>query len=116
MINERIALVMLDGAVPTSHGDPHHTRQFYKSVQAFADFSGKLCTEGKFKKLQSLLLVAAKLFKDGNETVKNGIVNVYLYTLSRVIDQQPNARKCLEPFMPMELRLAYARMLYSSGM
>lgn len=116
MITERIAIVMLDGEVPSMEGDPHHTKQFYKSIQAFADVSLKLCDEGKFKKLERFLSVAYKLFKDGNETVKNGIVNVYLFTLSKSLDMQPAARKWIEPFMPRELRIEYARLQYASGM
>ena len=116
MINERIALVMLNGEVPDEKGDPHHTRQFYKSIQAFADISLILCEEGKFKKLERFLKVAFKLFKEGNATVKNGIVNVYLFTLSRSLDQNRPSRKWIEPFMPRELRLEYARLHYAPGL
>ncbi|MBL0740006.1 DUF7674 family protein [Chryseolinea lacunae] len=116
MITERIALVMLDGEVPKDANDPHHTRQFYTSIQAFANVSLRLCEEGKFKKLEQFLAVAFKLFKEGNATVKNAVVNVYLFTLSRSLDQQPGARKWIEPFMPAELRLEYARLHYASGM
>lgn len=116
MINERIALVMLDGDAPAKTGDPHRTNQFYKSMQAFADASVRLCEEGKFKKLEQFLTVAWKLFKDGNETVKNGVVNIYLFTLSRVMDMQVEARKNIEPLMPKELRLEYARLHYISGL
>jgi len=84
MINERIAIVMLDGEMPNNVNDPHHTKQFYKSLQAFADISLQLYEERKFKKLEPLLNVALKLFKEGNETVKNGIVNVYPYTIPSV--------------------------------
>ena len=65
MITERIALVMLDGEVPECKNDPHHTQQFYKSIQAFANVSLTLCEQGKFKKLESFLKVAFKLFSDG---------------------------------------------------
>jgi hypothetical protein len=116
MINERIALVMLDGDVPLLAGDPHHTKQYYKSIQAFADASVKLCEEGKFRKLEQFMIVAWKLFKDGNETVKNGIVNIYLFSLSRVMDMQQGVRKSIEPLMPKELRLEYARLHYISGL
>jgi hypothetical protein len=105
MITERIALVMLDGEVVNDNSDPHHTRQYYKSIQAFANASLTLCEEGKFEKLQSFIKVAFRLFKEGNETVKNGVVNVYLSTLSRSLDQNPASRKWVEPFMPRELRL-----------
>lgn len=116
MINERIAIVMLDGEVATNENDPHHTKQFYKSIQLFADVSLKLCEEGKFKKLEQFLKVALKLFKEGNNSVKNGIVNVYLFTLSSSLDRKEGARKWIEPFMPKELRLEYARQHYASGM
>lgn len=116
MITERIALVMLEGEVLPRLNDPHHTKQYYQSMQAFADASVKLCEEGKFKKLEQFLTVAWKLFKEGNDTVKNGVVNVFLFTLSNVLDRQPNARKSIEPFMPNELRIEYARMHYASAM
>jgi len=107
---------MLDGQIPSSENDPHHTKQFYKSIESFAQVSLRLCEEGKFKKLEQFLKLALKLFTEGNETVKNGIVNVYLFTLSRSLDKQENARKWIEPFMPRELRLEYARQHYASGM
>ncbi|MBT1706470.1 DUF7674 family protein [Chryseosolibacter indicus] len=113
MINERIALVMLNGEVPGRAGDPHHTKQYYHTIQDFAYASALLCEKGQFKKLEEFLWVAWKLFKEGNETVKSGIVNVFLFTLSRAMDQHPNAKKNIEPFMPGELRLEYARMLYA---
>lgn len=106
---------MLDGEVPPSDDDPHYTRRFYKSIQAFANISLRLCEEQKFKKLERFLAIACKLFKEGNETVKNGIVNVYLFTLSRSLDVQPGARKWIEPFMPGELRMEYARLHYVKG-
>ncbi len=116
MINERIALVMLDGEVPSLKDDPHHPRQFYKSMQLFADVSLKLCDEGKYKNLGRFLAVADNLLRDGNESVKTAIVNIYLFTLSRSMDKQPAIRKWIELFMSAELRTEYARMLYASGM
>jgi hypothetical protein len=114
MINETTALIMLDGEVPQSN-DLHHTNDYYKSVQAFADASVRLCDERRFKKLEQFLIVAWKLFKEGNATVKNGICNVYLYTLARVMDQRREVRINIEPLMPTELRLEYAKLHYISG-
>jgi len=116
MINERIALVMLDGQIEANTDDQHHTRQLYRSVQGFADSSLKLCEEEKFEKLKQFLKVALKLFKEGNATVRNAIVNVYLYTLSRYMDEQPRGRKRIEPFLPHELRIEYGKMHYVSGL
>lgn len=96
---------MLDGGVSCEAGDPHYTNHYYKSIQAFADASVKLCEERKFKKLEQFLAVAWKLLRDGNAPVKNGITNVYLFTLSQVMDQQREVRVSIEPLMPKELRL-----------
>lgn len=107
---------MLDGDVPSRQGDPHYTNQFYQSVQAFADASVRLCGEGKFEKLGQFLNVAGRLRREGNDTVKNGIVNIYLLTLARMMDLQVGVRKDVEPLMPKELRLEYARLHYISGL
>jgi len=115
MINERIAVVLLIGEAEPGPRDPHYTRQFYQSMRSFAQASLRLCDEGKFQKLEQFFKVALKLFKDGNETVKNGVVNVYLYTLSEALDRQREARRFIEPFMPLELRQEYARLHYISG-
>jgi hypothetical protein len=115
MINERLAVVLLDGVVVPGIQDPHYTRQFYRSLRSFAEASLRLCDEGRFQKLEQFLKVALKLFKYGNETVKNGVVNVYLYTLSQALDRQREARRWIEPFMPQELRFEYARLHYVSG-
>jgi hypothetical protein len=109
-----MALVMLDGELHSEKNDPYYTRQFYKSIQAFADASLQLCEEGRFKKLQRFLAVAEKLFRDGNATVKNGIENVYLYTLSHAFGN-PSQGKWIEPFLSNELRLVCKRLHYVSG-
>lgn len=116
MITERIALVMLDGEVSHEKDDPAHTKRYYKSIQAFADASLDLCDEGKFRKLERFLEIAFKLFKEGNATVRDGIVNVYLFSLSRSMDRDASVRRWIKSFMPKGLRLEYARIQYASGM
>jgi hypothetical protein len=115
MITEKTALVMLEGEFPAGTDSAQLTRQYYTSIQHFAEASVRLCEENKFRKLERFLVVACKLFKEGNQTVRNGIVNVYLHTLSHALDLRPAAHKSIEPFMPLELRLEYARQLYASG-
>jgi hypothetical protein len=115
MITERIALIMLDGNANSMENDPHHTRQFYQSMQKFADVSQQLCNNGNYTKLEKLIRVAFRLFKEGNETVRNAVVNVYLFSLSHALDRNKDARVWIEPFMPRELRIEYARLHYISG-
>jgi hypothetical protein len=109
MINERIALVMLEGEIPEGEADPHYTKRFYKSIQSFTDASVSLCEQKHYRKLERYLRVAFKLFKEGNETVKNGIMNVYLYSLSRSLALHENEKKWVYENMPAELRIEYMR-------
>lgn len=109
MINERIALVMLEGEVPQTGNDPHHTKQFYKAIQNFAIGTLSLCEQKKFITLERHLKVALKLFKEGNDNVRNGIINVYLYTLSHTLDKDHQHSRWIEAYMPGELQCEIAR-------
>ena len=102
MINERIALVMLNGEVGTVKNDPHHSKEFYQSMQTFATASLQHCEKGNFKKFEDSIKVARKLYNEGNETVKNGIANVYLYTLSHALDKQTELSKKIAAVFPKE--------------
>ncbi len=115
MITERVALVILDGEIPKSENDPHYTRHYYQSIQAFANATLALCEQNNFKKLDRYLKVALKLFKEGNDTVRNGIVNVYLHTVSHFLDTHRVHKKWMEAYMPVELQKEYARQHYTSG-
>jgi len=109
MINERIALVMLEGEVPEAGNDPHHTKQFYKAIQNFAVGTLSLCEQKKFIKLERHLKVALKLFREGNDNVRNGIINVYLYTLSHSLDKEQQYARWINTYMPQELQYEITR-------
>lgn len=108
---------MIEGEIPSSNvPDPHFTRRFYHAMQIFADASYKLCECGKEKKFEEHLKVALRMFREGNETVKNGIINVYLYTVSRALDRQEMLRNYAMRIFPMELISAYNKMHLCSGL
>ena len=115
MITERTALVMLEGEIPKSENDPHYTMHYYQSIQVFAQATLALCEQNNFKKLNRHLRVVLKLFNGGNDTVRNGIVNVYLHTVSHFLDTHRAHKKWMEAYMPAELQKEYARQHYTSG-
>lgn len=116
MINEKFALVMLEGEIPDSaEPDPNCTKRFYHSMQAFAQASFRLCESGRTKKFEEHLKVALRLFREGNETVKNGIINVYLYTISRALDQNSMLEELASKIFPRELMREYNRLHLISG-
>lgn len=115
MLTERNALVMLDGVVPDAARDPHLTRAFYQSIQRFATASLAMCENGNVKKFEEHLKVALRLFREGNVTVKNGVINVYLFTLAYALDKQAHLITLVEKVFPKELREEYHRLHYISG-
>jgi hypothetical protein len=117
MINERLALVMLEGEIPSSQEpDPNYTKRFYHSMQTFAHASFRLCEAGRIGKFEDHLKVALRLFREGNETVKNGIINVYLYTIARTLDQNRMREDLASRLFPRQLMNEYNRLHYVSGM
>ena len=117
MINERIALLLLNGeAGQLTNNNSHYTREFYQCMQGFANASETTCQSGNLKKFESHLNIAKKLYNDGNETVRNGIVNVFLYKALDMLDQIPAARKVAEKCLPAELLQEINRQHYSSGL
>lgn len=117
MINEKIALIMLEGEIPDSKAPGFdYTKELYSSVQKFAQSSLALCDQGRTKKFESHLNLAFRLFKEGNNTVKNSIVNVYLYAISYALDQNDALRKLAKGLFPKELAEEYQRLHLVGGL
>ena len=117
MINERIALLLLNGqAGRLTNNNAHYTREFYHCMEGFANASVATCQSGNLKKFESHLNIAKKLYHDGNQTVKNGIINVFLYKALDMLDQLPAARKVAEKCLSAELLQEINRQHYCSGM
>ena len=115
MINERIALLLLNGEAGRLSNNAHYTREFYHCMEGFANASVATCRAGNLKKFESHLKIAKRLYTDGNETVRNGIVNVFLFKTLDTFDQIPAARCIAEKHLPQELFQEMDRVHYSSG-
>jgi hypothetical protein len=110
-------LVLLEGEIPSIPGrDPHYTKRFYQSIQSFANSSLQLWEAGKIKKFDEHLSVAFRLFKEGNETVKNAIINVYLFTVSHALDKRQQLVEYAQKVFPKELMAEYHKFQFASGM
>ena len=116
MINERIALLMLNGEAGKIARDSHYTREFYQCMEGFASASIAVCQSQNLKKFESHLNVARKLYTDGNETVKNGIVNVFLFKVLDMLDNYPGARLVARKCLPEQLLQEVNRQHYCSGL
>jgi hypothetical protein len=115
MIDERMALIMLNGNVSNTKTETRHTEEFYQSVQQLATASLLQCERNNMQKLDEYLAVAVKLYLQGNETVRNGIVNIYLYTLAHAMGVSEELTKRLNKILPAELLMENNRQHYCSG-
>ena len=116
MINERIALLLLNGEAGRLSNNSHYTREFYHSMEGFAGASVATCRSGNLRKFENHLKLAKKLYVEGNETVRNGIVNVFLFKTMDTFDQIPAARCMAEKYLPADLLQEIDRQHYASGM
>ncbi len=116
MINERIALLLLNGEAGRLSNNSHYTREFYQCMEGFANASVATCQSGNLKKFEAHLRIANKLYADGNETVKNGIINVFLFKALDMLDQIPAAKRLAENCLPQELLREISRQHYSTGL
>lgn len=117
MINERSALILLHGEIPAAVDlDPHFTRLFYQSIQSFASHSLRLFENGKMRKFEEHLSIALKLFREGNETVKNAVINVYLFTVTHALDKPHQMVMPASRILPEELVDEYHRQRFCSGL
>jgi len=115
MIDERTALLMLNGELPESSANSDYTRAFYRSLQNFGHRSQAECERGNLGWFENSLRTALELFRQGNQTVKNAIVNVYLFTVSNAIKANKRLQALMEKLFPVELKEEYHRLLYVSG-
>jgi hypothetical protein len=115
MINERLALLLINGEVDKVSHDPHHTEDFYKCMASFANASLGICQSGQLEKLEPHLNIVKKLYLEGNETVKNGITNIYLYKILDTLDRLPTAKQMAKECLPQELVREINRQHFASG-
>lgn len=113
MINERLALLQLNelGGVTTDN-----SQEFYRQLEEFASTAIAMYLSQDLKKFESHLKVISALYSEGNETVKNGIENVFLFKVLDTLDQHPSAKEMARQCLPDQLLQEANRQHYCSGL
>lgn len=89
MIKETEVVEVLGNELPDMNAALEKTEDvnnIYKAMQCFANFTKSLVNKGDFKEVKHCFNVAENLLKHGNSTVINAIGNVYVYSLSSILD------------------------------
>jgi hypothetical protein len=87
----------------------------YKTIACFVDFTRQLIDKGNINSVKRCLKLAERMLDDGNNTVKNAIENVYVYSLGIVIDLSVPTTNKLKKIFNGSLKKEYYRQVSASG-
>lgn len=90
-------------------------RNIYVSVKCFAEFTKQLIKKGNLSEVKHCFNVVEKMLLEGNKTVKNAIENVYLFSMSSILDFANPLSHKIKGMMNKALLIEYKRQLFTSG-
>ena len=118
MIHESEVLDLLGNKIPEINSALEKlpsTGNVYKTIQCFADFTKQLVGAGNIQGVKHCINLAEELLEEGNYKVKNAIENVFLFTLSPVLDLGDAAGAALHKMLKGSLKKEYNRQVSVSG-
>ena len=119
MIRESEILDMLGNKIPEINPALEkltNAGNIYKSIQCFADFTKEVIGSGNLLAAKRCLNLAEEMLVKGNTTVQNAIENVFLHTLSPLIDLGDSAGTAVKKMLKGSLRREYKRQVCASGL
>jgi ribosomal protein L31E len=86
----------------------------HTAVNVLRDHTYNKMEEENFGAVKQCMDVAERLYKKGNQTVKNAIESVYVYSFSHMLFHDMEKRKMLLGMIPMSLYTAYVHQMLHS--
>ena len=87
----------------------------YKTLKGFANYTKRCAKTGNIEKLKLCFTVADKLISKGNDKVKSGVRNVYLISVSSLLEIASPIQDQVNKMLPKNLRAAYQKQIMASG-
>jgi hypothetical protein len=87
----------------------------YTSVKCFAEFTKSLVNKGNFSEVKHCFNIAEKMMLEGNKTVKNAIENVYIFSMSTILDLTSPISYKIKDMMNRSLWKEYSKQVNASG-
>jgi hypothetical protein len=118
MLHESEVLNLLGNKLPAINPELEklgNKGNVYKTIQCFADFTRSLIGSGNLKAVHHCMNLAEEMLQKGNTTVQNAIENVFLHTLSPVLDLGDTVGNSLKNMLKGSLRTEYLRRVSTSG-
>lgn len=118
LIKETEVIDLLGNEFPTINADLEKTANpsnIYKAMQCFADFTKQMIQNEEFKEVKHCFIIAEKMLKNGNGTVKNAIENCYLFSISTLLDLATPVNQKVKSLLTDSLKKEYNRQVCASG-
>lgn len=84
----------------------------YRQAQRFADLTKRLLLTGQQARALRCLRIAEALFRKGDARIRNAIANVYVYSVTPVMEMQ---HRHVGQLLPANLRREYYHQITASG-
>ena len=84
-------------------------------MQRFADVTNKLILEGNLQRAEKCFRIADTLLRTGNLIIKNAVANVFVYSLSLVLDRRDEHYEKIMRILPLSLKEEYKQQQMSYG-
>ena len=82
----------------------------YHSIQTLTDYTRRMAIEHNFGMVEKCMLLVEQLYKKGNALVKNAVENVFIFSLSSIINFCNIIEwKIIQSYMPSCLYALYIR-------
>ncbi len=83
----------------------------YNVLQSFANYTKSCANMGNTKKLRSCFNIAEKLISKGNIIVKSAMENVYVFSVSSILEKVSPIQEQVKKMFPENLKYAYTKQI-----
>ena len=90
--------------------DPE-SNTIYKTLYSFADLTKQLISKGNLKEVKHCFWVAEKILLYGNNHIKNAVENVYVYSVSSMLDVTNPISRVVKNLLTDALKKEYNRQI-----
>lgn len=94
---------------------PKSTKNLCKRMQRFADLTKTFIIQGHINRAEKCLRIANTLLTTGNFMIRTAVANVYVYSLSSLLDERSERTREVLRILPLALRKAYEHQVNSLG-
>lgn len=84
-------------------------------IHILADFTDRSIMEHNYGVVKRCLCIADKLFERGNNVVKNAVLNVFVFSLTKMLQCCSSDQLLLQSMMPLGLYSQYINQVHHKG-